>query len=103
MIGGPVTSKPLIPRDMETLFHVGYMTFGPGSRNKFHAHSSDQVLIITSGKGIVATEEEEVEVIEGDIIHSPAGEKHTHGATKDSHMTHIYIYSIDNKSIIYDE
>ena len=52
--------------------------------------------MITSGIGIVATEHEEREVTVGDIIHISAGEKHWHGARKESYMSHISI--VANKS-----
>jgi quercetin dioxygenase-like cupin family protein len=50
--------------------------FPPGARNKIHTHSREQVLFVTEGRGIVATENEEVEVTKGDIILIPAYEKH---------------------------
>jgi quercetin dioxygenase-like cupin family protein len=72
-------------------FNMSVINFGKGIRNKFHIHGSDQILIVTSGKGIVATENEKREVSTGDIILFPAGEKHWHGATEDSEFSHIYI------------
>ncbi len=74
------------------------MNFGKGVRNKFHTHSGDQVLVVTEGKGIVATDKEEVVVGVGDIIFIPAGEKHWHGATKDSTFSHLYVMPADNKT-----
>ena len=72
-------------------FRVAYVTFFDGVRNKFHIHSTDQVLIVTHGKGLVVTEDERVELNEGDVVISPAGEKHWHGAVPGSDMTHITI------------
>lgn len=75
------------------------MTFSPGARNKRHTHTTDQVLIVTAGTGICATESEQVVVVTvGDVIHFPAGEKHWHGATKDSSFAHIYVTGIGNKT-----
>ena len=88
---GPVSLQPLVPQDTGGNFKLVLVNFGKGVRNKFHAHSGDQVLIVTSGKGIVATEQEEVVVEVGDVIQFPAGEKHWHGATKDSEFSHIFI------------
>ena len=79
-------------------FSISVVNFGKGARNKFHSHTSDQVLIVTAGTGIVATEQEEQVVGVGDVIHIPAGEKHWHGATKDSEFSHIYVTSIDSKT-----
>lgn len=72
-------------------FRVAYVTFSEGVRNKFHVHSTDQVLIVTQGKGLVVTGDEQVELGEGDVVISPAGEKHWHGAAPGSTMTHITI------------
>ncbi len=70
---------------------MGIVNFGKGMRNKFHAHSVDQVLIVTAGKGYVVTESEKRSVTAGDIICIPAGEKHWHGATDDSEFSHITV------------
>jgi 4-carboxymuconolactone decarboxylase len=66
-------------------------------RNKFHANDSEQILIVTTGRGIVATEKEEMVVVEGDVVHIPAGEKHWHGATDDSEFSHIYVTGVGSQ------
>lgn len=70
---------------------ITYVHFPKGVRNKFHTHSNDQVLIVTKGKGIVATKEKEEQVSEGDIIWVPKGETHWHGAGADDDFTHISV------------
>lgn len=87
--GPDVTRQALAPDSKD--FNVNIVNFGQGVRNKFHAHNSDQVLIVTAGRGIVATEKEERVVTEGDVVFFPAGEKHWHGATEDSEFSHIYV------------
>ena len=87
--GIDVTRQVLVPDSKE--FIVNIVNFGKGVRNKFHAHDSEQILIVTAGTGIVATEKEERVVTKGDVVHIPAGEKHWHGATKDSDFSHIYM------------
>lgn len=67
------------------------VTFGKGTRNKLHTHESAQVLIVTQGKGLVATETEQREVTVGDVIFFAAGEPHWHGAGPDSEFAHIYV------------
>ena len=89
--GGTVTRQTMIPAEMLNNFNCAIVNYSRGARNKFHIHSTDQVLVITSGIGVVATEDEEREVTVGDFIHIPAGEKHWHGARKESYMSHIYI------------
>ena len=70
---------------------LSIINFGRGVRNKFHTHDGDQVLIVTGGKGIAATEEKKEVVTVGEIVLFPAGEKHWHGATQDSEFSHIVI------------
>ena len=96
--GGAVTRQVIVPPEMANDFNCGIVNFSRGSKNKFHAHTSDQVLIITSGIGIVATEQEEREVTTGDIVHIPAGEKHWHGARKESYMSHITVTAKDSQT-----
>jgi quercetin dioxygenase-like cupin family protein len=88
---GTVTRQDLVPLEQVHSVNCGVVNFPRGVRNKFHAHSGDQVLVITAGIGIVATETEQVEASVGDVVHIPAGEKHWHGARKESPMSHITI------------
>jgi quercetin dioxygenase-like cupin family protein len=89
--GGAVTRQtPFLPDDLTSL-NFGVVSFGSGSRNKMHRHTSDQILIITEGTGIVATPGEEVTVNAGDVILIPANEDHWHGAPGATPMTHITV------------
>ena len=90
--GGKVTSQPIVTPAMSKFFVISMVNFAAGSRNKFHAHTTDQVLIVTSGKGIVATDKEQVVVTTGDVVHFPAGEKHWHGASEDTPFTQLSLY-----------
>jgi quercetin dioxygenase-like cupin family protein len=66
------------------------VTFEPGSRTAWHTHPLGQTLIVTSGCGRVQREGGPVEEIHpGDVVWSPPGEKHWHGATAATSMTHI--------------
>jgi len=85
---GKVSIQSLIGSSPGEL-RVSLVNFSPGAVNVFHTHTFDQVLYVTEGKGIVATEAEEITVMPGTIIHIPAGEKHWHGATGDSAFSHI--------------
>ena len=96
--GPVVTMQPLVGPELSNNFLIKQVNFGRGVRNKFHSHTIDQVLIVTEGKGIVATDEEKVTVGPGDVIFIPAGEKHWHGATKDSTFSHLYVMSPDSKT-----
>ncbi|MFC1953973.1 cupin domain-containing protein [Chloroflexota bacterium] len=89
--GGSITIQPVITRSMGKDFNAFVVNFGKGARSKFHSHNCDQILIVTVGKGIVTTGEEERFVGPGDIILIPSGEKHWHGAIKDTEFSHIAI------------
>ena len=93
--GSDVTLQVLLPESKE--FAVNVVNFGKGVRNKFHAHDSEQVLIVTSGKGMIATDTEKKVITVGDVVLIPAGEKHWHGASEDSNFSHIYVTSLGSK------
>jgi quercetin dioxygenase-like cupin family protein len=93
--GADVTRQPLALDSKE--FTVNVVNFGKGIRNKFHTHDGEQLLIVTAGRGIVATEREKRVVIPGDVILFSAGEKHWHGATEDSEFSHIYVAKAGSK------
>src|ERR1700730_15448784 len=67
------------------------VNFGQGCTTVYHTHNCDQVLIVTSGSGMVATEHERREINVGDVVHIKAGERHWHGAKADTTMGHITI------------
>ena len=94
---GPVTMQPIIGKELNCDLIIAQVNFGPGVRNKFHSHSSEQILIVTKGNGIVATENEQKTVVAGDIIFIPPGEKHWHGAAEGYKFSHLYIMSADSK------
>jgi len=76
---------------------VDYINFSKGVHNKLHVHSNDQVLIVTKGQGIIATEKKEFKIKEGDVVWVPAGEKHWHGAAPGVQFTHISITKAHSK------
>src|SRR2546423_12608834 len=69
-----------------------YVTFEPCSRSNWHTHPLGQTLIVTSGCGFVQSWGGPIKVIRpGDVVWCPAGEKHWHGASPTTAMTHIAI------------
>jgi quercetin dioxygenase-like cupin family protein len=76
------------------------VTFEPGARTAWHSHPLGQRLIVTAGCGLVQTWGAPVEKIRpGDVVWSPPDEKHWHGATPITAMTHISIVEqLDGKS-----
>ena len=96
--GNPVTRQAIFQPGDSQHFNFGVVSFSAGSRNKFHTHTSDQILIVTEGTGTVATEQEQRTVTVGDVILIPAGETHWHGAPGDTPMAHIAITAKDSKT-----
>lgn len=68
------------------------VTFEPSARTAWHSHPLGQTLIVTAGCGRVQSWGGPVEEIRpGDVISIPPGEKHWHGASPTTAMTHIAI------------
>jgi quercetin dioxygenase-like cupin family protein len=77
------------------------VTFEPGARTAWHTHPLGQILIITAGCGWVQREGGPVEEVHpGDVVWFAPGEKHWHGATPTTAMTHIAIQEqLDGKVV----
>lgn len=103
MFTGPVTMQTIVGTELSSRFLIRQVNFDRGIRNRFHTHSIEQILIVTEGKGIVATEQEEIIVVPGDIIFIPPDEKHWHGATKDSAFSHLYVMAPDSRTVQIEE
>ena len=82
-----------------------HVTFEPGARTAWHTHPAGQTLIVTFGRGRVQREGGPIEEIrQGDVVWFPAGEKHWHGASPDTAMSHIAIQeSIDGTAVTWME
>jgi quercetin dioxygenase-like cupin family protein len=79
----------------------GAVTFEPGARTAWHTHPLGQTLIVTTGLGWAQREGGLVEEIRpGDIVWFAPGEKHWHGATPTTAMTHIAIAESLNGSTV---
>jgi quercetin dioxygenase-like cupin family protein len=76
------------------------VTFEPGARTAWHTHPLGQTLIVTAGCGLVQRWGDQIEEIHpGDVVWIPPGEKHWHGATATTAMTHIAIQEqLDGKT-----
>lgn len=77
------------------------VTFEPGARTNWHTHPLGQTLIVTAGLGWVQREGEAVQEIRpGDVVLIAAGERHWHGATPNTAMTHIALQeALDGKVV----
>jgi quercetin dioxygenase-like cupin family protein len=90
---GSVRIDPLFHAPDPARVAVTSVTFDPGARTAWHTHPLGQTLIVTAGCGWAQHEGGPVEEIHpGDVIWFAPGEKHWHGATATSAMTHIAIH-----------
>jgi quercetin dioxygenase-like cupin family protein len=98
--GGPVsrTRQAIIGDGESENYRCNVVNFGRGATTGWHTHNCDQILVVTSGRGMVATDNEEREITVGDVVHIKAGERHWHGATADSPMSHITVTTAGSRS-----
>ena len=98
---GTVRIDPLFPAHEPARASAGCVTFEPGARTAWHTHPLGQTLIITAGCGRVQREGGPIEEVRpGDVIWFPPGEKHWHGASPSTAMTHIAIQEhVDGKVV----
>jgi quercetin dioxygenase-like cupin family protein len=89
---GAVRIDPLIQAPAPARVNAGAVTFEPRARTNWHTHLLGQTLIVTAGRGLVQVRDGPIEEIRpGDVIWIPPGEKHWHGASPTTGMTHIAI------------
>jgi quercetin dioxygenase-like cupin family protein len=98
---GSVRVDPLFTAPAPARVGGAAVTFEPGGRTSWHTHPLGQTLIVTSGVGWVQREGGPVEEIRpGDVVWFPPGEKHWHGATATTAMTHIAIQEVLNGTAV---
>lgn len=102
---GRVRRDVLISSEEPGRVRTGFVTFEPGARTAWHMHPAGQILIITSGRGWVQTMGgPRLEVTPGDAVWFTAGEKHWHGATAATAMTHIAVTeAVDGSAVTWME
>jgi quercetin dioxygenase-like cupin family protein len=71
---------------------IATVFFAPGSRTFWHYHELGQILEVVAGRGWVCSEGGEPVVLRaGDTVWVPPGERHWHGASQGSFLTHTAI------------
>lgn len=91
MFVGDVRGQNLIAEGDAPSQRVTAITFLNGARNRWHRHSTEQVLVVTHGEGIIADESGERAIAPGDVILVQPNERHWHGAAPGQDMTHLAI------------
>jgi quercetin dioxygenase-like cupin family protein len=102
---GDFTMRKL-PEEANSEEEIYFVEFRKGCKTRPHIHMSEQILVVTEGKGIVVFVEKmdlnelngnagisrkEYEINKGDIVRIPAGLVHWHGAIKDNDFSHIAV------------
>jgi quercetin dioxygenase-like cupin family protein len=97
---GSVRIESLFERNEPARALGASVTFERGARTAWHTHPLGQILIVTAGSGRAQRWGGPIEEIRaGDLVWFPPGEKHWHGATPTTTMTHIAIVEkLDGKS-----
>jgi quercetin dioxygenase-like cupin family protein len=89
---GAVRVEPLFAATAQSQAAGASVSFEPGARSAWHSHPRGQVLIVTAGTGRVQQRGGPVEDIRaGDVVWTPPGVEHWHGAAPSTAMTHIAI------------
>jgi len=91
MFVGDVRRQQLVSEFDAPSQRVSSVSFIDGARNNWHRHSTEQVLVVTHGDGIVADANGEKRIKVGDIVLVQPNERHWHGASPGQDMTHLAI------------
>lgn len=98
---GSVQVEPVFSAHDPSRASGGKVTFEPGARSAWHTHPLGQILMVTAGTGWIQQWGGRVEEIrKGDVVWTPAGVKHWHGATPNTAMTHIAIQEQLNGKVV---
>jgi len=102
---GTVRIDPLFQAPEPARVRGASVTFEPGARTAWHTHPLGQTLIVTFGQGRAQREGEPIEEIRpGDVVWFAPGEKHWHGASPTTAMTHIAIQeALDGSAVTWLE
>ena len=92
MFTGDVFMDVIARGEEPSRVRVMAVRFTPSARTAWHSHAVGQTLYVTEGRGLIQARDGEIaEIRAGDIITTPSGEWHWHGAAADHYMTHLSI------------
>ena len=98
---GSVRIDPLFQAADPSRVSASLVTFEPGARTAWHTHPVGQRLVVTAGCGWVQCQGgAKREIRAGDVVVCPPGEKHWHGATATTAMSHIAIQEALNGKVV---
>ena len=103
MFMGEVHAHGLVDDKMSEQTRLLLVKFSPGGRTRWHTHTFEQALVIVDGRGVVASEAQGERVVQpGDVVVFSKEEKHWHGATNTTGMTHIAVNLAGSSNVIED-
>lgn len=89
---GRVRRDPLVDAETPGRVTTALVTFELGARTAWHSHPAGQVLLVVAGRGWAQSEGgPRREIAPGDSVWFAAGEKHWHGATATTAMSHVAV------------
>src|SRR5438067_1299073 len=92
MFTGAVWFDVIVRGETPSRVRANTVRFTPGARTAWHSHALGQTLYVTDGAGLVQSRgAAKVSIRAGDVVHTPAGEWHWHGAAPDHFMSHLSI------------
>ena len=92
---GDVWLDPLAKGRDPARVAVNLVPFAPGARSAWHTHAQGQTLFVLEGVGLVqARGEPRAEIRAGDVVYTPPGEEHWHGATPRDFMAHLSVTEV---------
>jgi quercetin dioxygenase-like cupin family protein len=102
---GRVIIRGQFSRDEPSRVTGAVVTFEPGARTAWHSHPLGQTLVVTEGVGWTQVQDGPVqEFAAGDILLCPRDQRHWHGATPESSMTHVAIQeALDGTNVTWME
>jgi quercetin dioxygenase-like cupin family protein len=87
---GEVWAHPVLPRTDDVT--IATVFFAPGARTFWHSHERGQILEVVAGRGFVCSAGGDAALLSiGDTVWVPPGERHWHGASQGSFLTHTAI------------
>src|SRR5438445_9954342 len=98
---GSVRVTPLVQGEEPSCLTCASVNFEAGARSAWHTHPKGQLLIVTEGSGLIQQWGEPIRKIQkGDVIWTPPGVKHWHGASSGSAMTHTAVNESQNGKVV---
>jgi quercetin dioxygenase-like cupin family protein len=98
---GTVRVDPLFQAPAPARVSGASVTFEPGARTAWHTHPLGQTLVVTAGAGRIQRWDGPIEsIFPGDVVWFSPGEKHWHGASPTTALTHLAIQEqLDGKAV----